>query len=98
MFRDGLLATADVSKLADAHVDVYDAMARTACGRYICFDRVIRRVEDITELERQLGIPNRTTIASSSDQPPTWFELSKRKLSTLMSSSRRCSYDIYSIL
>lgn len=98
MFRDGLLATVDVSKLADAHVGVYEAMARTACGRYICFDRVIRRVEDVAELERHLGIPNRTSIASSSDQPPTWFELSKRKLSRLMSSSRRCSYDIYSIL
>lgn len=98
MFRDGMLATVDVNKLADAHVGVYEAMARTACGRYICFDRVIRRVEDVTELEQQLGIPNRTSIASRSDQPPTWLELSKRKLSRLMSSSRRCSYDVYTIL
>jgi len=110
MLRDGLLATMDVSKLAEAHVGVYEAMSRTACGRYICFDHIIRRVEDVAELERQLGIPNRTSSSSSSsvaasgsggsdqDQPPpTWSELSKRKLTRLMSSTRRrcSSYNIY---
>ncbi|XP_020267823.1 cinnamoyl-CoA reductase-like SNL6 [Asparagus officinalis] len=98
MLRDGLLATIDVSKLADAHVRVYEAMGRTACGRYICFDHIVRRAEDVAELERQLRIPNRTaSIAQESDQLPTWFELSKRKVSRLMSSSRRCLHGTYSI-
>lgn len=103
MLRDGLLATVDVGKLAEAHVVVYEDMDRTACGRYICFDRIVRRVEDVAELERQLGIPNRTQpVALGSDQPPpsSWAELSKRKLTRLMSSSsmRRCSRSIDSRL
>lgn len=39
MFVNGLLATVDVSKLAEAHVSVFEAMNKTAFGRYICFDR-----------------------------------------------------------
>lgn len=98
--RDGLLATVNVGKLAEAHISIYEAMDRTARGRYICFDHVIRRAEDVAELERRLGITSRMSVDFSAldHQSPSWFELSNRKLSRLMNSSRRCLYDIYSRL
>ncbi|KAJ6842358.1 putative cinnamoyl-CoA reductase 2 [Iris pallida] len=99
MLSEGLLATVDVSKVAEAHVAVFEAMGSTACGRYVCFDHIVRRVEDVAALERQLGIPERNSSeASNLNHPQAWFELSKRKLSRLMSSRMRCSYDMYSIL
>ncbi|KAJ0985850.1 hypothetical protein J5N97_004206 [Dioscorea zingiberensis] len=101
LFAEGLLATVDVNKVAEAHVSVYEAMHETACGRYICYDHVIRRGEEAIELERQLGIPNRITSETMSDtilNNHNWFELSNRKLSRLIFGSRHCSYDIYSML
>ncbi|XP_010925686.1 cinnamoyl-CoA reductase-like SNL6 [Elaeis guineensis] len=97
MFAEGLLATVDVSKVAEAHVSVYEAMGSTACGRYICYDRIIQRKEEALELERQLGIPNRIYTETPTDHP-TWFDLCNRKISRLMSSRRRCAYDVYSIV
>ncbi|KAG6504688.1 hypothetical protein ZIOFF_037024 [Zingiber officinale] len=94
LFREGLLATVNVEKVAEAHVSVYDGMSSTACGRYICYDRVIRRGEEAAELERQLGLPNRIPRDAQADNL-TWFELSNRKLSRLLSSRRRCTYDTY---
>ncbi|CAA6671455.1 unnamed protein product [Spirodela intermedia] len=38
MYAEGLLATTDVSRVAEAHVRVYEAMGGSAAGRYICFD------------------------------------------------------------
>ncbi|THU46565.1 hypothetical protein C4D60_Mb09t06270 [Musa balbisiana] len=97
MLTEGLLATIDVEKVAEAHVAVYEAMSSTACGRYICYDHVIRSGEEAAELERQLGLPNRVSRDAHADYP-TWVELSNRKLSRLLSSRRRrCTYDIYSI-
>ncbi|CAL9086134.1 unnamed protein product [Musa acuminata var. zebrina] len=97
MLTEGLLATIDVEKVAEAHVAVYEAMSSTACGRYICYDHVIRSGEEAAELERQLGLPNRVSRDAHADCP-TWVELSNRKLSRLSSSRRRrCTYDIYSI-
>lgn len=101
MFAEGLLATIDVSKVAEAQVTVYEAMDDTACGRYICYDHVIRRCEEAKELERQLGIPNRiiTSETMSEDNFDNFncFELSKRKLSRLIFASRHCSCDIHSM-
>lgn len=94
LFREGLLATVNVEKVAEAHVSVYDMMSSTACGRYICYDHVIQRGEEAAELERQLGLPNRIPRDAQSDHL-TWFELSNRKLSRLLSSRRRCTYDTY---
>ncbi|KAJ8458485.1 hypothetical protein OPV22_031411 [Ensete ventricosum] len=97
LLTEGLLATVDVEKVAEAHVAVYEAMSSTACGRYICYDHVIRSGEEAAELERQLGLPNRVSMDAHADYP-TWVELSNRKLSRLLlSSRRRCTYDIYSI-
>ncbi|WOL14472.1 cinnamoyl-CoA reductase-like SNL6 [Canna indica] len=100
LFREGLLATISVEKAADAHVSVYEAMSSTACGRYICYDHIVRRGEEAAELERQLGLPNRISRDVDVDADHrTWFELSNRKLSRLLvSSRRRCTYDTYSTL
>ncbi|XP_017698532.1 cinnamoyl-CoA reductase-like SNL6 [Phoenix dactylifera] len=97
MFAEGLLATVDVQKVAEAHVCVYEAMSNTACGRYICYDRIIQRAEEAAELERQLGIANRISGETPTDHP-TWFKLCNRKISRLMSSRRSCTYDVYSVL
>ncbi|KAG1368025.1 cinnamoyl-CoA reductase-like SNL6 [Cocos nucifera] len=97
MFAEGLLATVDVNKVAEAHACVYEAMSGSACGRYICYDHIIQRAEEAAELERQLGIANRISGETPTDHP-TWFKLCNRKISRLISSRRRCTYDIYSIL
>jgi hypothetical protein len=51
MFADGLLFTANVEKVAEAHVRVFEAMGNnTAGGRYICYDHMVQRPEEFAEL------------------------------------------------
>lgn len=96
MLADGLLATANVETVAEAHVRLFEAMGdNTAGGRYICYDHVVQRPEEFAELERQLGLPSRGVAALGADDRPARFELCKRKLGRLMSSRRRCTYDTY---
>lgn len=54
MLQRGVLATGDVKKVAKAHVNVYKAMDYGACGRYLCFDRVVQRLDEAIELENGL--------------------------------------------
>ncbi|XP_043717754.1 cinnamoyl-CoA reductase-like SNL6 [Telopea speciosissima] len=55
MLERGMLATVDVNTAAKAHVDVYEAMDEFgACGRYLCFDRVVKRLDEVIELENGL--------------------------------------------
>lgn len=96
MFAEGLLATVDVNRIAEVHVCVCEAMSSTACGRYICYDHIVQRPEEAAELKRQLGIANRISGETPADRP-TWLKLCNRKISRLMSSRRRCTYDVYSI-
>ncbi|XP_073525589.1 uncharacterized protein [Phyllobates terribilis] len=57
MFRRGMLAVEDVTKLAKAHVKVYEAMDHgNANGRYICFERVLGTLEDVARLETNLKV------------------------------------------
>uniref|UniRef100_A0A453A025 3-beta hydroxysteroid dehydrogenase/isomerase domain-containing protein n=3 Tax=Aegilops tauschii subsp. strangulata TaxID=200361 RepID=A0A453A025_AEGTS len=93
MLAEGLLATADVERVAEAHVRVYEAMGGTAGGRYICYDHVVRRAEEFAELERQLGLRPRAPPPPAA-APPS-FELCNRKLARLVSSRRRCTHDAY---
>jgi hypothetical protein len=97
MLADGLLATANVETVAEAHVRAYEAMGdNTAGGRYICYDRVVRRPEEFAELERQLGLPGGAgTAQDAGEDRPARFELCKRKLGRLMSARRTCTYDTY---
>ena len=97
MLADGLLATANVETVAEAHVRAYEAKGdNIAGGRYICYDHVVQRPEEFDELERQLGLPGGAAAArGAGDDRPARFELCKRKLARLMSSTRRCTYDTY---
>ena len=54
MLQRGVLATGEVKKVAKAHVNVYKAMDHGACGRYLCFDRVVQRLDEAIELENGL--------------------------------------------
>ncbi|WVZ99706.1 hypothetical protein U9M48_044967 [Paspalum notatum var. saurae] len=99
MLADGLLATADVEKVAEVHVRVYEEMNATAGGRYICYDHVVRRAEEFAELQRQLGLPAGArgvpATPDDDDSRAARFQLCRRKLTALMSARRRCTYDAY---
>uniref|UniRef100_A0A0E0L653 3-beta hydroxysteroid dehydrogenase/isomerase domain-containing protein n=3 Tax=Oryza punctata TaxID=4537 RepID=A0A0E0L653_ORYPU len=100
MLAEDLLATADVERVAEAHVRVYEAMTGggAAGGRYICYDHVVRRGEEFAELQRQLGLPTGVSAVSRpgySDDGDGRFALCNGKLARLVSSRRRCTYDVY---
>ncbi|GLU01669.1 hypothetical protein SLE2022_189660 [Rubroshorea leprosula] len=57
MLQKGLLAVADMKKVAEAHVHIYEAMDYGACGRYLCFEKVVRRLNEATDLENKLKMP-----------------------------------------
>lgn len=97
MYSDGVLATVDVTRLADAHVCVFEAMIKTVSGRYICFDRVISGEDDAERLAGEMGMPVDKICGggeggSSVQQPRPRFELSNQKLSCLMSRTLRPCY------
>lgn len=54
MLQRGVLAVNDVSKVAKAHVHIYEEMDYGACGRYLCFERVIRRLDEAIQIENKL--------------------------------------------
>ncbi|GAB2210903.1 hypothetical protein Droror1_Dr00016192 [Drosera rotundifolia] len=56
MFQRGTLATKDVDKLAKAHVQVYEDLDYGACGRYICYDRIVSTTEEAIQLENALKL------------------------------------------
>lgn len=95
MYGDGLLATVDVDRLAEAHVCAFEAMNKTASGRYICFDQVIQREEELLKLAGETGM--QTDVLSggnaSSDSFSFRFKLSNTKLCRLMSRTLQCSDD-----
>ena len=92
MYANGLLATVDVSRLAEAHVSVFEAMNKTAFGRYICFDQVIEREEEAEKFASEIGMPANKICGNSFDFIPTRFELSNKKLNNLMSKTLRNCY------
>ncbi|XP_075106626.1 cinnamoyl-CoA reductase-like SNL6 [Nicotiana tabacum] len=95
MFRNGLLATVDVNRLAISHVLVFEKMKNTASGRYISFDRVIRSEEEFEKLARETGIEFSTmstnTIIGASNSNRIGIKLSNAKLCHLMSATYRCN-------
>lgn len=96
LYVNGLLATVDVMRVAEAHVSVYEAMNQTAFGRYICFDQVIDEAEKAEKLAREMGIPMDRICGSSTltmEDPRPRFELSNRKLSGLLSRTLRCCFE-----
>lgn len=96
MYLDGVLATVDVTRLADAHVCVFEAMTKNASGRYICFDRVIDGEGDAARLAGEMGMAAdkiRGEGGESSMQLRPRFKLSNRKLSCLMSRTLRPCFE-----
>ncbi|KAL8097769.1 hypothetical protein AgCh_030768 [Apium graveolens] len=92
MYERGLLATVDVNRLAEAHVCVFEELNRTASGRYICFDQVIKNEEEAETLAQETGIHINviSETENTSGNAPTQLELSNLKLSRLMSRVRNC--------
>nr|ANF06872.1 cinnamoyl-CoA reductase [Daucus carota subsp. carota] len=92
MYEKGLLASVDVNRLAEAHVCVFEEMSRTASGRYICFDQVIKNEEEVETLAQETGI--RVNLISETENASAdatiQFQLSNLKLSRLMSRVRNC--------
>ncbi|PON56203.1 NAD(P)-binding domain containing protein [Trema orientale] len=96
MYERGVLATVDVNRLAEAHVCVFEAMNKktSSGGRYICFDEIIQEEEEAETLARELSISKAKicgTGASSSVRDR--FQLSNRKLTSLMSTQLRPCYN-----
>lgn len=89
MYTNGLLATVDVTKLAKAHVCVYEGMKdNAASGRYICFDRVISTADDAATFAAEIGVPIGTIVQTTPPvDSPISFQLSNKKLSDLMARS-----------
>lgn len=84
MYIYGLLATVDINRLAKAHVLVFEEMKKTASGRYICFDHVIDREDEIEKLARETGISVSSITGGASSSNGPRFELSNAKLARLM--------------
>ncbi|KAF3644631.1 putative proline-rich receptor-like protein kinase PERK8-like [Capsicum annuum] len=86
MLRQGILATEDVSKVAEAHVYVYEDMDYGACGRYICFGKIVGTLEEAIQLENGLNMHgqlsgDQTPLPVAADNDPT---ITKSKLSRLL--------------
>ncbi|GMH04292.1 hypothetical protein Nepgr_006131 [Nepenthes gracilis] len=87
MMQRGVLATEDVGRLAKAHVQVYEAMDYGACGRYFCFERTIKRLEEAIQLENGLKLPGLLSggrNAAENDEEIIPSGLSNSKLTRLL--------------
>ncbi|XP_022759965.1 cinnamoyl-CoA reductase-like SNL6 [Durio zibethinus] len=87
MLQQGHLAIAEVKKVAEAHVHVYEAMDYGACGRYFCFEEVVRRPSKAIELENGLKkqgllLGDRHVLLSEEEEIP--IKISNSKLVTLL--------------
>ncbi|CAK9155054.1 unnamed protein product, partial [Ilex paraguariensis] len=91
MYRHGLLATVDVTRLAEAEVSVFEAMNKTAFGRYICFNQVIGNEDEVEKLAEMAGIQINMVSENTASNSATRFKLSNTKLSTLMTRTLRCN-------
>ncbi|KAM7279642.1 hypothetical protein ACFE04_006776 [Oxalis oulophora] len=83
MLKRGVLAVADVKRVAEAHVCVYEAMDHGAIGRYYCFDNVIQKRIDAIQLENGLRVQG-NLISGTHDQE----DLSYENIQTNISNSR----------
>lgn len=90
MYSNGLLATVDVKKVAEAHACVFKEMKENAYGRYICFDNVIDAQSEAEKLAKDIGMPKEKICGDASNISLQRFELSNNKLCRLMSRPIRC--------
>ncbi|KAL1318880.1 hypothetical protein AAHE18_15G236700 [Arachis hypogaea] len=94
MYCHGLIATVDVTKLAEAHAIVFKAMNSTASGRYICFDKLIDNQTEAEILAKEIGMPKHKICGDSSSincsSLHRFMKISNDKLNRLMSGPIRC--------
>ncbi|XP_061988288.1 cinnamoyl-CoA reductase-like SNL6 [Rosa rugosa] len=96
MYQCGVLATVDVMRLAEVHVSVYEAMNKSAFGRYICFDRVIETEKEAEKLAGETGMSKKKICRNyegSSSVHHLRYELSNKKLTNLLSGTLRSCYN-----
>lgn len=84
MLQRGVLATGEVKKVAKAHVNVYKAMDHGACGRYLCFDRVVQRLDEAIELENGLKMHGKLSGGRQEGNEEIHSKLSNSKLAKLI--------------
>ncbi|KAK6266484.1 hypothetical protein QUC31_017321 [Theobroma cacao] len=89
MLQQGYLAISDVKKVAEAHVHVYEAMDYGASGRYFCFERVVKRLNEAIELENGLKMQGllsgeRHGLLSEDEGEEIPSKISNSKLATLL--------------
>ncbi|KAJ7974581.1 Cinnamoyl-CoA reductase [Quillaja saponaria] len=90
MYANGLLATVDVMRLAEAQVYVFKAMNENAFGRYICFDNEIDSQNEAEKLAKDIGMPVEKICSNPSSNSLQRLKLSNEKLGRLMSRPLRC--------
>lgn len=91
MYYNGLLATVDVKKVAEAHESVFKEMNGNASGRYICYDNVIEGTSEVEKLAKEIGMPkDKICGVDESNNSLHRFQLSNDKLCRLMSRPLRC--------
>ncbi|KAG2245312.1 hypothetical protein Bca4012_024194 [Brassica carinata] len=97
MYRNGLLATMDVNRLAKVHVRLWEGLGdKTAFGRYICFDTILSK-DGAEKLAKDIGVQIEKICGNSDDSdanagnssPP---QVSDKKLLDLMSRTLRSCY------
>lgn len=94
MFRNGLLVTVDVNRLAVEHVVVFEDMKNAGENRYISFDRVINCEEEFEKLATETGIDITTMRSNSRNNSSHIVKLSNAKLCCLMSAIHRCKHEL----
>lgn len=85
MYKSGVLATVDITSLAESHVRVYEEMNKGAFGRYLCFDQVVDGHEQAQKLAEEAGVAEQVITGSGSVEELRRFKLCNRKLSNLIS-------------
>lgn len=92
MLKNGHLAIEDVKKAAEAHVYVYEAMDNGACGRYLCFGKVVTKRSEAIEIENRLKVHGLLSGGSHEalDEEINSM-LSNAKLASLIQASQRLS-------
>lgn len=85
MLQQGILAIEDASKVAEAHVRVYQDLDYGACGRYLCFGRIVRTRDEAIQLENELKMHDgQLSGGNNIVQFNTDVKLSNSKLTKLL--------------
>lgn len=97
MYRNRLLATMDVNRLAKIHVRLWEGLGnKTAFGRYICFDTILSK-DGAEKLAKDIGAQIEKICGSSDDseenaETSSTPQISDKKLLDLMSRTLRSCY------